>query len=188
MANLQNVSEIKRKVYVLSDENVSLRTLTPQMVTDAYVNWMNDYEVTKFTEQKFLTHTIEGVRDFVLTKLNSGTDVLFGVFYNTKHIGNIKLGRINFDHQVSDISYFIGDKEFWGKGIATLIICSVVRIAFNDLGLVKVTAGSYCNNVASIKALEKNGFVLEGTRCKQIFFEGNRIDSLIYGKLIEDSQ
>ena len=43
----------------------------------------------------------------------------FAIKTTDKHIGNIKLGPINWIHRYGDISLLIGDKDYWGKGIAT---------------------------------------------------------------------
>ena len=40
------------------------------------------------------------------------------------HIGNIKLGPIDFIHKNALISYFIGEKKYWGKNITTMAIKS----------------------------------------------------------------
>ena len=71
----------------------------------------------------------------------------------------------------------------WKKGLMKQVIGAIVEIAFNEIGLDKLTAGSYENNIASNKVLEKNGFFLEGRRVKQLLYEGVRIDSLIFGRL-----
>ena len=43
----------EKKILILLEiyEEVQLRILQEKDVTDKYVNWMNDYEVIKFTEQ-----------------------------------------------------------------------------------------------------------------------------------------
>ena len=43
----------EKKILILLEiyEEVQLRILQEKDVTDKYVNWMNDYEVVKFTEQ-----------------------------------------------------------------------------------------------------------------------------------------
>jgi len=66
-------------------------------------------------------------------KYKSNNDLLFGIFFDSYHIGNIKLGPIDFIHKVSDVSYFIGEKEYWGKGIATLIIKILFKLPLTKL-------------------------------------------------------
>ena len=90
---------------------------------------MNDYEVTKYTEQRHRSHTSRDVEEFVEEKFNSQSDLLFGIFVDERHIGNIKLGPINFIHKSAEISYFIGEKELWGKGYATKAIKLIIKIA-----------------------------------------------------------
>jgi len=153
----------EKKILILLEiyEEVQLRILQEKDVTDKYVNWMNDYEVVKFTEQHSFTHTKEMVNEFVTKKFNSKCDFLFGIYFNNNHIGNIKLGPINTNNLISDISYFIGDKKLWGKGIASKALMSVIHFAFNTLKLEKINAGYYQEAVASEKLLNKCGFKFE---------------------------
>ena len=37
--------------------NIQLNELNQKLVSDEYINWMNDYEITKLTEQRLLKHT-----------------------------------------------------------------------------------------------------------------------------------
>ena len=161
MSLIEQVHEKKILILLEIYEEVQLRILQEKDVTDKYVNWMNDYEVVKFTEQHSFTHTKEMVNEFVTKKFNSKCDFLFGIYFNNNHIGNIKLGPINTNNLISDISYFIGDKKLWGKGIASKALMSVIHFAFNTLKLEKINAGYYQEAVASEKLLSKCGFKFE---------------------------
>ena len=37
--------------------NIQLKELNQKLVSDKYINWLNDYEITKLTEQKYFKHT-----------------------------------------------------------------------------------------------------------------------------------
>jgi RimJ/RimL family protein N-acetyltransferase len=179
---MTDLGNLKQRVVVLPNKRLNLKVLSSKDISEEYVSWLNNYEIVQFTEQKYIEHNRETVIDFVNRKYNSNLDLLFGIFFDARHIGNIKLGPIDFNHRVSDVSFFIGEKNMWGRGLMTQVIEAVVGIAFGECGLDKVTAGAYANNIGSIRALEKNGFLLEGRRVKQILFEGKRIDAVIYGK------
>ncbi len=88
---------------------IFLKELTPKDVSQSYLMWMNDYEVHQFTEQKFKKHNIKSIIEYVKEKKKSKDEFLYGIFLknNKEHIGNIKLGPINFIHKYADISYFI---------------------------------------------------------------------------------
>ena len=178
MEDIKNIIDI---LYI--NEELILKILREDDVSDEYVNWLNNYELMRFTEQIYEKHTIEKVISFVKNKLNSNSEFLFGIFYLGKHIGNIKMGPIDYNHKVSDISYFIGENKYWGKGIASKVVDRVVRFGFENLFLNKINASCYETNYASEKVLKKCGFELEGIRKKQYIFEGKRVNALLFGKL-----
>jgi len=174
--NLKNL-ELELSV----NRNITLKILVEENVSDSYVGWLNDYEVTKYTEQNYYKHTFDTVRNFVNQKYYSHNDLLFGIFFKGIHVGNIKLGPIKFEHMSADISYFIGEKNFWGKGIASLCVKSIVKFAVNELDMKKISAGYYENNIGSEKVLAKCGFSVEGICQSSVIFENKRINSIIVG-------
>jgi|TARA_B110000196_G_C20987011_1_gene586256 ribosomal-protein-alanine N-acetyltransferase len=173
----------KKELHLVVYENCDLRIITKKDISDSYVRWMNDYEVTKYTEQRHHPHTREDIEVFIENKFNSKSDLLFGIFIDKKHIGNIKLGPIKWEHLSSEISFFIGDKNFLGKGIMSATVNKIINFAFQELGLKKINAGYYEKNTASAKLFEKCGFNIEGVRGDNIIFEGKRIKSVLVGIL-----
>ena len=156
-------------------------------ITKKYQKWMNDSEIQKYTEQRFKKHSLEDIRSFVREKNKSKNEFLYGIFLKKNnfktHIGNIKLGPVKFIHKVGAISYFIGEKELWGKGYTTLAIKEIIKIA-KKKGLKRLTAGLYEMNIGSKKVLEKNNFKLEGKLRLDIIYKGKRYNSYVFGKLI----
>lgn len=167
--------------------NIQLKELNQKLVSDKYINWMNDYEITKLTEQKYFKHTKKSTIKFVNEMKKSKNEYLFGIFYvnkNKTHIGNIKLGPINNYHKFAEISYLIGDINFQNRGIATEAIKQILILAKKKHKLIKIVATLYSNNLASRKVLEKNKFKLEGIIKKKFFFNKKRLDQLVFGRLI----
>ena len=85
-------------------------------------------------------------------------------------------------HKTAEISYIIGNKKFWNKGIATIVIKKICDYIFKKLKLKKIIAGTYSVAKSSQKILIKNNFRLEGVLKKQIFFKNKRIDLHFYGR------
>ena len=70
-----------------------LKQLSLKDINFSYLNWMNDYEVVRFTEQRFKKHSMSDIKKFVKNKINSKTEFLYGIFLKNKskiHIGNLK--------------------------------------------------------------------------------------------------
>tara|TARA_B100000073_G_C23603625_1_gene521461 strand:- start:375 stop:824 length:450 start_codon:yes stop_codon:yes gene_type:complete len=149
---------------------------------------MNDKKVVEFTEQRYARHSKNDIINFIKSKQNSKTEKVFGIFIKLKnknvHIGNIKLGPIDFRHKNALISYFIGEKKYWGKNITTIAIKKILVIAKKKYKLKKIYAGFYSNNIGSKKVLKKNGFKKEAHFKNQLVYKNKRIDHIYYGKEI----
>jgi len=162
---------------------IKLNKITNKHVNKNYLKWMNDKVVHQYTEQRHINHTLQKIQKFVSQKNKAKNEFLYGIFFNNRHIGNIKLGPINFKHRYAVISYFIGEKELEGKGYATLAIKKVISIA-KKMKIKKLKAGVYSMNIGSQKALKKNGFNKEGLLKKEYLFKKKRIDCLLFGKML----
>lgn len=164
----------------------SLFVLTPEHVTETYVSWLNAPEINRYLESRFETHTVESTRAFVATMLASPNSLFLGIKSHQlgRHVGNIKLGPIDWYHETADIGILIGDKSAWGKGIATSSIKAITEIARNRLQLRKLTAGCYASNMASKRAFEKAGFVFEGVRPSQYLLDGAPQDLVLIGRVL----
>ena len=99
------------------------------------------------------------------------------------HIGNIKLGPINSFHKNAEISYFIGEKELWGKGYSTIAIKKIIELG-KKMGIKKLKAGLYEMNIGSKKVLTKNGFKIEGKFQSEIIYNGKRYNTYWFGKIL----
>ena len=165
----------------LVGKRILLRPLTPEDVTCTYVGWLNDIHVNSYLESRFIKHTKKTVKQFVELQLESCSVIFYGIWSKEGvHIGNIKIGPIDKYHLTADIGFLIGDREYWGKGIASEAIQMMCNLAFS-FGIKKITAGSYENNLGSIKALEKCGFIKEGYRKEQVIKDGARVGMYLFG-------
>ncbi len=174
---------------VLSGGGIRLRQITSNDCTEQYVEWLNDPEVNQYLETRWVKQDIESITEFVKAQRDNNHSVLFAIIQkeNDKHIGNIKIGPINFHHHHADISYFIGEKSEWNKGYASEAIRLICRYGFEELHLHRIEAGAYCTAIGSIRALEKNGFQREAIFREQVFSrEGQYLDVYRYALLKDE--
>ena len=168
---------------------VYLRAVRLGDVRGGYGRWMNDPLVNQFLESRF-HRTTEASLEAYVARFQGDPDHAFlaVVARDTEtHIGNVKLGPIDWNHRFADIGLLIGEPAYWGRGIATEVIRLITRYAFDELHLRKVTAGCYSTNRAAIRAFEKAGFVHEGLRKKQYQCNGESVDHVMLGLLGPDS-
>lgn len=165
-------------------ERFLLKTLDDSYVSERYVGWLNDSETMASLEARFTQASSETLKSFVVSQVESPNSYLLAITVaeTGEHIGNIKLGPINAHHKNGSIGLLIGEKNWWGKGVATEVIAALSRWAFETLGLAKLTAGAYSSNVGSIRAFEACGFLREGTLQSQVENANNvREDVVLLG-------
>lgn len=172
----------------LEGERIYMREVRPSDVNENYYRWMNDPEVARYLESRFYPNSMEGIKDFVTGKLADRESVLFAIVLkeDDRHIGNIKIGPINWVHRLADIGLMIGEKDCWGKGFATEAIKLITDYGFRTLNLHKITASCYGNNAGSAKAFIKAGYAEEGIRPSQYFCEGKYEDLVLLGIIKAD--
>jgi ribosomal-protein-alanine N-acetyltransferase len=77
------------------------------------------------------------------------------------------------------VSYWV-DRARNGRGLATRALAAVIPIAFGELGLHRLEAGTLPDNVRSQRVLEKNGFVRFGLARNYLLIAGEWRDHVLY--------
>lgn len=105
---------------------------------------------------------------------------------NDEYIGNIYLTNIDWKNRNACYGIMIGEKEYWGKGLAQEALTLILEHAFMDMGIVRVYARYLKDNLASINAAKKCGFKEEGILRKAVFKNGDYQDIKIMSIIRED--
>ena len=159
--------------------SIYLRPLTPEDIDDVYVSWFRDDTVTAFLEAKNIS------RKDAIAYLSAGRDTntyyMYAIIHRESgtHIGNVKVGCIDWKNRVSDLVTVIGRREFWGRGLAEQAIRAGHEIAFNDFDLRKLSGGVVEGNDGSLKAYGRAGWVVEGRQVGHLVVEGIPKDRII---------
>lgn len=155
-----------------------------------YKNWLRDYDVVKSINRLdyICPASAESIRNYCKAVIESDKDIFLAIYVkaDNKFIGTIRVNNINWYTRVADIGILIGDKSYWGKGIATDSIHTVSKYLLNTLGIRKLTAGLMDINKSMQRVFEKLGFQVEGVFRKQDRFEGNYIDHIYMGCFKEE--
>ena len=173
---------------IICGKMIRLQVCTSDFVTESYVAWLNDKDVNKYLESRYVNQTISLVKDYVEKNISSRDEILFAIVARDtqKHIGNIHL-TVNRVHKRCSIAYFIGEKSCWGRGIATEAIRLATGWAFEHLNIDRMDAGIYACNMGSRKALQKAGYKQEGVRAQFLVLDnGERVDAIETGLLREE--
>lgn len=100
-------------------------------------------------------------------------------------------GRVNLNNVVhgafrsADLGYWV-DVALHGRGVATTAVDAVLRVAFDELGLHRVQAGTLVHNHASRRVLAKNGFTEIGLAPRYLQIAGRWQDHVLHQRLADD--
>lgn len=101
-------------------------------------------------------------------------------------IGFCVLWQPEWSHRDTWLTIGIGEPEAWGKGYGTEAVCLLLRYAFDELNLHRVTLGTFGYNERAIRSYLKAGFVLEGRERQYLRRDGQRWDLVVMGLLAEE--
>ena len=169
----------------LLTERLKLDLLDPSRIAPEYLAWINDPNINRFLEIRFHTQTAADLAEFVGTTNDSSNNLLLGIFLRAcgRHVGNVKLGPILWEHLRADMGIVIGDSSVWGKGYATEAIEALTQYAFGNLRLHRITAGMYTGNIGSHKAFLNAGYTEDGRLRDYWLSNGEWQDEIVLGRI-----
>jgi [ribosomal protein S5]-alanine N-acetyltransferase len=104
----------------------------------------------------------------------------FAIATDSEAIGGIGLRpQVNIYRRSAELGYWLGE-PFWGKGIVTQAVKTIVRYGFENFDLVRIYAQVFEWNQASMRVLEKNCFKREARLEKHVTKNGRTIDAFLY--------
>ena len=103
-----------------------------------------------------------------------------------KLIGELGLDVINWSGRDAFVGLGIGETEYWSKGYGTDVMNVLLRFAFTEINLRRVTLTVFEYNPRAIRSYEKAGFRHEGRLRSLLNREGQRWDELFMGILREE--
>ena len=164
-------------------KDIYLRQVTDTDVTDTYVGWMSDPEVTRYMGWRAFPLSRKEILEYVATQCMPENLLLAIVLKgDDRHVGNIHLGPIDWVHRRSELSMVMGDRTAWGKGCMTEAFDLIIAHAFCVLNLNKLKAGTEVGNAAAVRLFQKTGWVEEGILRRETFRDGSYRDIIVFAK------
>ena len=133
--------------------------IRPLVEEDAYtsVKWRNDPDVFKYTGNTYDHEiTIESELDWIRRVMNNPNDYRCAIIADNTYVGNIYLTDI--DGVSAHYHIFIGNKDYWGKGVAKEASKQIIDYAFGSLGLKRIILRVRKDNVRAIRLYHSLGF------------------------------
>lgn len=128
-------------------------------------------------------YTLADAERWIAFATGRGPETHFAIAVNDEVVGGIGLElKTDVDRRSAEIGYWLGE-AYWGKGISTAAVKAVTAHAFATFDVVRLYAGIYAWNAASMRVLEKAGYGCEARLQKAATKDGKTIDAYLYAIL-----
>lgn len=133
--------------------------IRPLKVEDALISymWRNDSQIWRYTGSKpdmFITPEIE--TEWIKKVISNKNEYRCAIEVDDVYIGNIYLTDINSES--CDYHIFIGDKSYWGKGVAKKASLLIIEYSFKQLKLSKIFLSLKKTNESAHNLYKSLGF------------------------------
>lgn len=135
-------------------------TIRPLKEEDAYtsVKWRNDPDVFKYTGNVYQREIkIEDELAWIRKVTSTPNEFRCAILADDIYVGNIYLTDIHDSQATYHI--FLGNKEYWGKGVAKKASVLLLDYAFSHLNLLKVNLKVRPANVRACLLYDSLGFI-----------------------------
>ena len=152
----------------------------------AYLKWLHDYDVIKTLHLPHYVSTpvsYAEVASYCDQLAESDTDLMLAMHRRADDafIGTLKAGHIDWYSRIADIGVMIGDKNYWGRGLAKDAIYTLGKFLFAEITIRKIVCGSMAINATMIATFKQLGFQQEACFRDQDRFEGGFCDHIHLG-------
>jgi len=170
---------------VLTTDRLILRQVSGSDAEEMFF-LRSDHEVMKYIGRPLAISVSEA--EELIRKMNDGiannNDIAWAITLkgDDKLIGYIGFWRTEKEHHLSEIGYAL-HPHYHRKGLMQEAISAVLEYGFYTMKLHSIQGNVDPLNEASIKLLERNGFVREAHFRENYYFKGVFLDSVIYSRL-----
>ena len=158
----------------------SLRNWTPKDA-ESLARHANSPRIAATMRDAFPSpYTLDDAHRFIAMATSPTTHLLLAIDRRGEAVGGIGIHPLDgVRHRSADIGYWLSE-SLWGKGIVTDAVRSLVPVAFGMFDVVRLQAGIFSNNPASMRVLEKCGFIREAVHKNAIVKNGEILDEVLY--------
>ena len=130
-------------------------------------------------------YTLSDANDWISLVMQQQPEANFAIASRDELIGGIGLTlRDDIHRRSAEIGYWLGE-PILGAGHRHGRIAALTDYAFANHDIVRLDAGVFEWNPASMRVLEKVGYVREGRLRKSITKDGRTIDEFLYARVLD---
>ena len=170
---------------------VRLSAFDPEEMSKAYVRWNLNSEYVRLLNSS--ARSLQSAKSNAKWMEKEAEELSPASYFfsirtlaEDKLIGEIGLDVVNWPGRDAFVGLGIGETDYWSKGYGTDVMNVLLRFAFTEINLRRVTLTVFEYNPRAIRSYEKAGFRHEGHLRNYLNREGRRWNELYMGILREE--
>tara|TARA_B110000238_G_C16037858_1_gene400454 strand:- start:368 stop:886 length:519 start_codon:yes stop_codon:yes gene_type:complete len=170
---------------VLKTKKLIIRPFKKAYISKKYISWLNNKEITQYSEQRHLTHNYKNCLEYY-EFLKEKKHPFYAIFINEdkeKHIGNM-VAYIDHNNLTANITILIGESNYWGSGYGLEAWNIFIRYLFEKYKLRKVWAGTVRDNKGMLRIMKRSGMIKDGLRKKERYINNKEMDIIYAAKYL----
>ena len=162
----------------IEGDRVILEPFSSKFVSEDYLNWMKDKDTVRYIRKANKNISFNNLHEFTNKMINSEVDFFFAILIkiNNLHIGNVRLGPIDFNLSKSKFGILIGNNDYRSKGIGTEVMHLINDFCFNYLKLKQISFQVVKKYTAAMNLYKKCGFKLNENISEKFHKNGNNLE------------
>ena len=172
---------------MLESKDVKLREIE-EYDLELICKWRNDWDILK-TVFSYLPISLTKQRKWYENYLNDNSVQTFLIQYKdeSKPIGTVTLGHIDYKNQNAEIGVMIGESGYRGRGLAKQTLKLLIEYGFKELNLNRLYLQLFEQNETAHQLYKSLGFKQEGVLRNHQFKNGTFCNVLMMGLLREEN-
>ncbi len=154
----------------------------------AFYRWYADAEIARLNRHQPGPMRREEIERFFTSRILGPDSVALAIHIREsgRLIGSCAFSQIDGDNGSALYHITIGERDAWGRGYGTEATDLMLELAFERLGLHRISLTVFSFNERAIASYRKSGFVLEGTARQAIWRDGRFWDENQMGILADE--
>lgn len=173
---------------LLKGEQVYLTVEDPQVMAEAFSRWSSDSEYWRLAaSDTAFPRSSKSIKEWLEKELGTGNPQLFMFairrLEDDQLIGEIDLDGVLWTHGDAFVGIGLGEREYWGMGYGTDAMRVILKYAFTELNLYRLSLNVFDYNPRARRSYGKAGFKEEGSCREFLLRDGKRYDLIFMGIL-----
>lgn len=166
----------------IETERLRLVPFAERHLTPAYVGWLNDPAIVRYSELRHRSHTVGSCRAYMESMHADGH--LFWAIERTAggdaaHVGNLT-AYLDPANGLADLAILIGASDARGAGFGREAWVGACEWLATQPGIRKICAGTIVANRGMLRAMEAAGMAIEARKVAHFVVDGQPMD-LVFG-------